>query len=323
MSKLQEFAKSFTQKRELQITIVLAIFGAILTTAAFVMAFTSANMQYHDTTVTVDYLLEDKGALLAPPAQQVGVDEGFVYITPWFSQKIFYFHVPIAQLSLVVFSLAAIFGIIFLRTRNPNYDLRSRIAMETTLIFTLGTMITGSLWTRASWLNSWGELGSTLLSEPRLVTYTVMLMFVVAYFVLRKSVEGEEKKATYSAVFAILAWIIVPFSFLYTRLTQEAAAHPTDAVNTGMDPSNLLPFIVCIFGMMMLGYAIYILRVAEEKKRTQLEEIKETIEDSLSKASKAKGVNATNQYSAAVVLNKTSEKQSSDSAQSASKDGGE
>jgi heme exporter protein C len=302
--------KLFVQQNELKIAVVLAIIGGLLTTVAFVMAFTSANMQYHNTVVNLPGLLDPDVAphmatRLAQPEFQPNPPDGTVnYLNPWFSQKIFYFHVPIAQLSLLVFTLAALFAVLFLRTRDPNYDLRSRIAMETTLVFTLGTMITGSLWTRAAWINSWGELGRVLLSEPRLVTYTVMLMFVVAYFVLRRSVDEAEKKATYSAVFAILAWVIVPFSFLYTRITQEATARPTDALNPGMDSSNLIPFIIAIVGMMALGYAVYILRVREEKKRMQLDAIKEDIEDALALASKgsASASKGAAQYSAAAVL---------------------
>lgn len=268
-------------KRELQLALILAIVGGLLTTIAFVMAFTTASMQHHNTVVNAPGFI-DTVYELAPPQLQPNPPDGTVnYHNPWFSQKIFYFHVPLAQLSLLVFTIAAIFAGLFLKFRDPKYDIRSRIGMETTLLFTIGTMISGSMWTRASWINSWGELGRVLLSEPRLVTYTVMLMFVVAYFVLRKSVEEEEKRAVYSAVFTILAWIIVPFSFAYTRLTQEHTAHPTDVLQQGMDTSNLIPFIIAIIGMMAFGYAIYVLRVAEERKRAQLALIKEDIEDKL------------------------------------------
>jgi len=324
MGKIVEFFKSITLKRELQIAIVLAIIGGILTTVAFVMAFTTANMQYHNTTVNLPGFVTDTRVPLAAPEFQPQPPDGTVnYLNPWFSQKIFYFHVPIAQLSLVVFSLAAIFAGVFLKTRDPNWDLRSRIGMEVTLLFTLGTMISGSMWTRASWINSWGELFGMLLSEPRLVTYSVMLMFVVAYFVLRRSVDGDEKKATYSAVFALLAWIIVPFSFIFTRVTNVTQAHPTDALNPGMDSTNLIPFIICIFGMMMVGYAINILRVAEEKKRAQLDAIKEDIEDALADAKKKSDHSFTNQYSAAAVLGAMENADDPDDAADKSKNTGE
>jgi len=281
MSDFLSKLRNISQGQELKIAIVLAILGGILTTVAFVMAFTTANMQYHDFTVNLPTFQtnpETRIPLATPEFQPQPPDGTVNYLNPWFSQKIFYFHVPVAWLSLMMFTLSAIFAAIFLKTRNPKSDLRSRIGMETTLIFTLGTMISGSMWTRAAWVNSWGEMAGKLLSEPRLVTYTVMLMFVVAYFVLRRSVDGEEKKATYGAVFTLLAWLIVPFSYAFTRLTQHTIpqAHPADALNTGMDPSNLLPFIVCIFGMSMLGYAIYTLRVQKKRNVCSLRSLKKT-----------------------------------------------
>ena len=65
-----------------------------------------------------------------------------------FSQKIFYFHVPVAITSFVVFFFTAFYGVKFLMTRDRVFDTKARIATEVTLIFTLLTMLTGDLWTR-------------------------------------------------------------------------------------------------------------------------------------------------------------------------------
>ena len=58
-----------------------------------------------------------------------------------FSQKIFYFYVPVAEASFLVFGVAAFFAIRFLMTRRKDYDTKSRIAMEVTLLFVILTMI--------------------------------------------------------------------------------------------------------------------------------------------------------------------------------------
>ena len=70
--------------------------------------------------------------------------------------------------------------------------------MEVTLLFVILTLITGDLWTKASW-GVWWEW------EPRLTTYFIMTLLVIAYFVLRNSVEDEERRAVYAAVFGIIA----------------------------------------------------------------------------------------------------------------------
>jgi len=131
--------------------------------------------------------------------------------TMGFSQKIFYFHVPVAEASFLVFAVAAYFAIRFLVTRRKEFDTKSRIAMEVTLLFVILTMITGDLWTRASW-GVWWQW------EPRLTTYFIMTLLVIAYFVLRNSVEDEERRAVYASVFCIIAFIDAPISFMITRI---------------------------------------------------------------------------------------------------------
>jgi heme exporter protein C len=260
-------------KRQLQVAIILAIVGGVLTTAAFLMAFTTARVQTFGT-IDAPAAVETTYPP-APAAMQPTDGTGVRYQRPWLSQKIFYFHVPIAEASFLVFTLAAIFAVLFLVKRKQSYDTRSRIGMETTLVFTIGTMITGVMWTRASWLTNWSQLGREMLSEPRLATYTIMLVFVIAYFVLRNSVEDPERRAVYSAVFTIIAWIDAPISFFITRMVPSN--HPI-VFQSGMDTTNLIPFIIAQIGMLMLGYAIYALRVAEESSRDTLTVLKEQLE---------------------------------------------
>lgn len=204
---------------------------------------------------------------LAPPEFQPA-DGTINFQRPWFAQKIFYFHVPIAEASFLVFFVAAVFAVLFLVKKDKKYDTLSRIGMETTLIFTVATMITGIFWTRASW-GVWWEW------EPRLTTYLIMLLLVIAYFVLRNSIEDDERRATYAAVFAVFAFIDAPISFFITRLIPSS--HPV-VFQSGMASSNLLPFIVAQIGMLMLGFAIYTIRASEEATREKLDLIKESLE---------------------------------------------
>ena len=260
-------------KKQLKIALILVLVGGLLTTVAFVMAFTTASVQGFGLYNSPSHI---DSTFLAPPGEQPA-DGTVNYMRPWFSQKIFYFHVPVAEASFLVFTFAAAYAVLFLIKRKKDYDTRSRIGMEATLVFIIATMVTGSFWTVASWLGGdWTRLGRELLSEPRLATYSVMLIFVIAYFVLRNSVEDEERRAVYAAAFAILAWINAPISFFVTRLVDSR--HPV-VFQSGMDTSNLMPFIVAQIGMLMLGYAIYTLRVSEESMRDKLALIKEEIEE--------------------------------------------
>lgn len=238
--------------KTMRIALVMLVIGGLLTTAAFFMAFFTAEVQRMG---TVDIAEEIDTAY---PLREIvpGEDGGFAfrYERPWFSQKIFYFHVPVAEASFLVFGVAAFFGIRFLMTKRREYDTKARVAMETSLVFVTLTMFTGILWTRASW-GVWWEW------EPRLTTYFIMTLLMIAYFVLRNSIEDEERRATYGAVFGVIAFIDAPISFFITRLIPST--HPV-VFQSGMAGSNLAPFIVAQVGMLMVGYAIYVMRMQEE-----------------------------------------------------------
>jgi heme exporter protein C len=247
--------------KQISIAIWMAIVGGVMTTVAFLMAFFTAEVQVFGT-VTLPQQIQTAFPLLGSDAS------GFTYGRPWFSQKIFYFHVPFAEASFLVFTVAAYFAVRFLMTRRKEYDTKSRVAMEATLIFVVATMIMGDLWTKASW-GVWWEW------EPRLTTYFIMTLLIIAYFVLRNSIEDEERRAVYASVFAIIAWIDAPISFFITRLIPSD--HPV-VFKSGMAPSNLVPFIVAQVGMLLIGYAVYVVRLREEQMRERLEVVKESLE---------------------------------------------
>ncbi len=247
--------------KQIRVALWLAIVGGVMTTVAFLMSFFTAEVQQFGA-VTFPSRIDTVFPLLGQGA------DGFQYARPWFSQKIFYFHVPFAEASFLVFTVAAYFAVRFLMTRDRSYDTKSRVAMEVALLFVVLTLITGDLWTKASW-GVWWEW------EPRLTTYFIMTLMMVAYFVLRNSLEDEERRAVYASVFGIIAWINAPISFFITRVIPSN--HPV-VFTSGMATSNLWPFIVAQIGMLMIGYAVYVTRVQEERMRERLEVVKDSLE---------------------------------------------
>jgi heme exporter protein C len=171
-----------------------------------------------------------------------------------------------------VLIIAAIFSIQFLRKRERRYDTMARVAMEVTLVFVLLTMATGILWTRAEWGVWW-------VWEPRLTTYFILTLGVVAYFVLRNAVEDEERRGVYAAVVAILVAIDAPISFAITRIYRSY--HPVvfgGGADSGLEPDMLITFIFAQLGMLMIGYVVYQMRMREERVKDRLEAVKTALE---------------------------------------------
>jgi heme exporter protein C len=96
-----------------------------------------------------------------------------------FIQKIFYVHVPLAIVSLCGYVLGGLLAIGYLRTGDRKWDMRSYVAIHMSLIFTIGGLITGSIWAKASW-GHWWEW-----SDPTLVSYLIVFLLFATYQPLR------------------------------------------------------------------------------------------------------------------------------------------
>jgi len=167
-----------------------------------------------------------------------------------FSQKIFYYHAPIAETALVAFGVAFVAAIMYLRTQDLKWDRLSYVSIRLGLLFAILVMITGKIWGKASWDTWWAW-------EPRLTTFLLVCFLYAAYWVLRSVVDEEDRRATYAAVFAIIAFIDVPITFFATRFLPEGL-HPVvvGPGGGGMEGSIAVSFAICMVGMLLLMAAI-------------------------------------------------------------------
>jgi heme exporter protein C len=132
-------------------------------------------------------------------------------------QKVFYFHVATAWVGALGFLVAAIAGIIYLRKGDSIWDITGYSAIEISLVFFLTAIIMGSIWARPVW-NTWWTW------EPRLTTAAIVEIIYAAYLLLRQGVDEPERKARFSAIYAIFGFISVPMTFLSIRLLRTI--HP-------------------------------------------------------------------------------------------------
>jgi heme exporter protein C len=188
-----------------------------------------------------------------------------------FSQKIFYYHAPIAETALVAFGVAFVAAIAYLRTQNLKWDRLGLVCVRLGLLFSLMVMITGMIWGKAAWDAWWAW-------EPRLTTFLLVCFLYIAYLVLRSVVEEEERRATYAAVFAIIAFIDVPITFFATRFLPEGL-HPVviTAGDSGMEGSMLVSFLISMLGMTLLLVALIRRDLAVEDLKDRVADLKHSI----------------------------------------------
>src|SRR5205823_1820928 len=107
-----------------------------------------------------------------------------------FSQRIFYFHVPIALTAYVCFGWGGWKAFLHLWKRRPGADLESYVAIHLGVIFGALTLLTGSIWAKISWGHWW------LWSENQLVLFTfcVSCAAMLALFATLYQVELAGKR---------------------------------------------------------------------------------------------------------------------------------
>jgi heme exporter protein C len=132
--------------------------------------------------------------------------------------KIIFFHVPTAWLTVIAFLMSTIYSIKYLRKKNLDDDAKSYSAAQLGIIFCILATITGSIWSKFAWGAFWSW-------DPRQTSIFALLLIYGAWFALRSSIESEDKKATLSAVYSIIAFVTVPF-FIFIMPRIMIGLHP-------------------------------------------------------------------------------------------------
>jgi heme exporter protein C len=192
-------------------------------------------------------------------------DQGFV-------QKIFYIHVPMAIVALCGFVIGGALAIAHLRTRDARWDARSYVAIHLGLIFAVGTLITGSIWARASW-GHWWEW-----NEPTLVSFLIVFLLYATYQPLRFAIEDPERQARYASVFAITCAAFVPLNFIAVRLSTEFL-HPRVLGQTSNLPGQMrLTFYVSLIAMALLYATLWKFELTAKHARAQVRALRRTLD---------------------------------------------
>ncbi len=158
--------------------------------------------------------------------------------------RIMFFHVPTAWLASVAFVMSMIYGIKYLRKKNPDDDITSASAAGLGLLFCILATVTGAIWAKFSWGTYWNW-------DPRQTSIFVLLLIYGAYFALRSAVDIEEKRATLSAVYSIIGAVTMPF-FMFIMPRILASLHPEPILNVQgkvhMNATMLVIFLASLTG---------------------------------------------------------------------------
>ncbi|MFZ4591961.1 MAG: cytochrome c biogenesis protein [Ignavibacteria bacterium] len=178
--------------------------------------------------------------------------------------RIIYLHVPLSWIAFLSFFLSMINSVQYLRKKDLVYDIRSNSAAEVGFLFTILATITGSLWAKFNWGSYWNW-------DPRETSIFILLLIYGAYFSLRSAIDNYEQKAKLASVYAIIAFVTVPFFiFIMPRIVESL--HPADTIvdsrgKITMNPVMLSIFLFSLFSFTLLFFWILNVKIRMEKLR--------------------------------------------------------
>ena len=126
------------------------------------------------------------------------------------AQRIFYIHMGCNIGAFAGFLVSVIGSIVYLVSRNLDWDRLAQAAIEVGTICGLGTIVTGMFWAKPTWNTYWTW-------DPRLTASTITVLVYVAYLLFRNGIDSRHTRARFGSIYAILAFLSVPLTYFSAR----------------------------------------------------------------------------------------------------------
>lgn len=179
------------------------------------------------------------------------------------ASRIFYYHVPIAWVTVIAYFTSIFYGIRFLKTKEWQDDQRAVTAAGLGTVFAVLATISGSIFAKVAWGSFWNW-------DPREVSIFLLLLIYGSYFSLRAAVRSDEAKGSLSAVYSILAIFAVPF-FIFIMPRMDKSLHPA---KMDLSPGTTLPvflvslvcFTILFFWVLRMAFKVWLTYTAKERE---------------------------------------------------------
>jgi len=184
-------------------------------------------------------------------------------------QRIFYFHLPSWIAMFTALSVVFVANVAYLATRKPTWDALGVSGTEAAVVCCTIGLATGPLWAKPVWGIWWTW-------DARLTTTFILWLLYISYLLLRGLLDDPERKATFSAVFGIFAFLDAPLVYVSNRLWRTQ--HPQPVIGggngSGLDPAMGKVLLLCVIAVMGVMIIILLDRYRLEKLRQEFEELR-------------------------------------------------
>jgi heme exporter protein C len=166
-------------------------------------------------------------------------------------QRIMYVHVPTAWSAMLVLTWAAICAPAYLITGRWHWDHRLEAAIEMAILLCFLLSVQGAIWAKPTWGVWWDW-------DPRLTTVAILLMAFLGIAALRRFVDEPVKRATWSAVATIIAYIDVPI--VYFSVKWWNSLHQQQSTASGVSRDFMIPLLVNFAGLIFVIIGVMTIR---------------------------------------------------------------
>lgn len=199
--------------------------------------------------ITINLLLSSiyLGLYLAP----IDIQQGLNY-------KIIYIHVPSAWLSLFLYVLIACNSLFFLINKNLILFIIAKNLAKIGTIFTLITLITGSLWGKPMWGTYW-------VWDARLTSMLILFFLYIGYIILYNSYEDKIKGMNNSSILILVGFINIPI--IKYSVEWWNTLHQTSSITklgSSIHISMLIPLIISFMSLLTFSMLIFFIFIRKE-----------------------------------------------------------
>jgi len=176
-----------------------------------------------------------------------------------------FFHVPMWFGMMILFIVSVVYSVKYLMKPDVKSDFYAVEFARTGLLFGVLGIITGAIWANYQWGAPWS-------SDPKQNGAAIAILIYFAYFVLRGSLNEEEKKARIGAVYNIFAFFMLfPTIWILPRLVESL--HPGgqgSEGNPGLNGGDLAPSMRAVFWPAVIGWTLLGVWISTLRIRVQL-----------------------------------------------------
>ena len=182
------------------------------------------------------------------------------------SVRIMYVHVPSSFIALGCFGFIGIASILNLIFRIKFVSLMAKSLAPVGCIFSLISIVTGSLWGKPTWGIWW-------VWDARLTSMAILLLFYLAYIFTWKFVNNYEKANKISSVIGIIGLFNLPV--IKYSVDWWSTLHQPSSISLTSAPSihytMLIPLIIMFLGMVIYSLIIFLMKYKTELMRLKLD----------------------------------------------------